>query len=193
MRRLAIVLVLLACKASAQSSRPRPQEPRAASAASDGSWTLDTLRSYLEAAIQAADKRYEQRFDAQATAVAAALAAQKEALAQALEAANKAVAKAETAAEKRFDAVNEFRGALKNQQDMLLPKAEAEQRFIAMDARVKAVEAATAAMISRGEGKSEITGPLWAIAGAVAAALIVYAITRSGKHRDASRWTDADH
>ncbi len=64
-------------------------------------WTVDTLKEHLESMAAAYDRRYEQRFEAQEQAVTAALNAAKE-----------AVQKAEVAAEKRFDAVNEFRGQL---------------------------------------------------------------------------------
>jgi hypothetical protein len=86
------------------------------------------LREHLEALINAHDRRYEQRFGDQATAVQAALNAAKE-----------AVLKAETAAEKRFESVNEFRETLDDQQRTLIPRAEAELRMNAIAARVDEV------------------------------------------------------
>lgn len=72
-------------------------------------WTYKTLKHYLDARIKAAEKsfaalmherevRNNQRFDAQEKAVKAALDAAKE-----------ATGKAETAADKRFNGLNELR------------------------------------------------------------------------------------
>lgn len=81
-------------------------------------WTVDTLRSHLSTIINERDRRYGERFDAQENAVAAALQAAKE-----------AVNKAETAAEKRFDAVNEFRGQLADQAATFMPREVAETQM----------------------------------------------------------------
>lgn len=51
---------------------------------------------------------------------------QKQAVSAALSAQEKAVGKAETAAEKRFDSVNEFRAQLSDQANTFMPRAEAE-------------------------------------------------------------------
>src|ERR1700689_1575360 len=56
------------------------------------------------------DVRYEQRFKAMDEKTSLALTASE-----------KAVSKAETATEKRFDAVNEFRGTLSDQARLLIP------------------------------------------------------------------------
>lgn len=68
---------------------------------------------HLKALIDERDRRYEQRFVDQATAVSAALAS-----------AEKAVTKAEEASNKRFDAVNEFRGQLSDQASQFMTRAE---------------------------------------------------------------------
>ena len=67
-------------------------------------WTLDTLHEHVQ--VQLGDLRtlLGERKQAQETGVNAALLA-----------AEKAVAKAETAAEKRFESVNEFRAQLTDQ------------------------------------------------------------------------------
>jgi hypothetical protein len=64
------------------------------------------------------DRRYEERFRATDEKTGLALTSSE-----------KAVAKAEVATEKRFDAVNEFRGQLKDQAATLLPRAEANIEF----------------------------------------------------------------
>ena len=67
----------------------------------------------LEAVCNERERASKQRFKAQDRAVLAALAA-----------AEKAVSKAEIAAEKRFDAVNEFRGQLKDQAATFVTRTE---------------------------------------------------------------------
>ncbi len=63
------------------------------------------LKDYLKSIINEKDQKYEQRFKSIIDNIAIALTAM-----------DKAVSKAEAAAEKRFESVNEFRGALANQQ-----------------------------------------------------------------------------
>lgn len=75
------------------------------------------------------DKRYENRFQSQDEKTTLALTASKE-----------AISKAETATEKRFDAVNEFRGALSDQAAMLLPRAEANTKFENYDEKIANVQ-----------------------------------------------------
>jgi hypothetical protein len=58
----------------------------------------------------------------------------------ALSAAKEAVTKAELASDKRFEGVNEFRGALNDQQRTLIPRAEAELRFNGNEARLATLE-----------------------------------------------------
>jgi hypothetical protein len=70
-------------------------------------WTVDTLKEHVDVRFAAAEK-----------AVDAALASSKE-----------AVVKAEKAAEKRFDAANEFRGQLSDQAATFMPRLESEQRM----------------------------------------------------------------
>lgn len=78
-------------------------------------WTVETLRQYILSLLREMDERHEQRFNSQ-----------KELVASALSSADKAVMKAETAAEKRFDSVNEFRSLVNDQQRTLMPRLEAE-------------------------------------------------------------------
>ena len=82
----------------------------------------------------------------------------------ALVAAKEAVAKAEFAAEKRFDAVNEFRATLRDQQSTFISRNEAEIKFKALDDKLSAVIARQNA----DTGKSEGSAWLWAtIVGAI--------------------------
>lgn len=97
------------------------------------------LLQYIEARLRDADLRYSQRYDAQTIAVNAALLAAKEAIGAALLAAEKAVTKAEMASEKRFEAVNEFRATLADQSNTLMPRSEADARFLAMGEKLDAL------------------------------------------------------
>ena len=84
----------------------------------DGIDLKDLFNSQIEnirTLIESNDRNYNQRFEnvIQATA-------------QALAASDRAVSKAETASEKRFDAVNEFRATLADQQRNLMPRNEVD-------------------------------------------------------------------
>lgn len=95
-------------------------------------WGTDTLKEYLESLLAAADLRYQQRFESQEQNLATAITAQEKAIGAALSSAERAVAKAENATEKRFEGVNEFRGALEDRDRLNMPRAEAESRLIAI-------------------------------------------------------------
>lgn len=93
-------------------------------------WTVDTLRVHLERLINEQSKYSDERFRAADKAVEAALLA-----------AEKAVNKAETAAARRFEAVNEFRGQLADQAATLMPRNEAETRINAMSEKLNDLSA----------------------------------------------------
>jgi len=76
-------------------------------------FTLDSLRIYLESLRKSDLERFNEQF-----------AASKDAVAAALVAAERAAIKAESAAEKRFDSVNEFRATLKDQQALFVTRTE---------------------------------------------------------------------
>ena len=91
--------------------------------------TSISLKAHFEAILAEIEKRNVQRFESQSLATAAALAA-----------ADRAVTKAETSAEKRFEAVNEFRNTLGDQQRTLMPRSESEIRFSSLTDRVAKIE-----------------------------------------------------
>lgn len=80
-----------------------------------GGWTLDTLEKFLDSRIVAVEKNVT-------TAMAAA---------------DKAVTKAEVASEKRFDSVNEFRNAMKDQQSSFADKENTDLRLKAIENRLE--------------------------------------------------------
>jgi hypothetical protein len=92
-------------------------------------WTIDTAMAHLQSLIDANERLTKERFVSQQQAVSAALAAAKE-----------AVQKAESAAERRFESVNEFRNTLSDQQRTLMPRAEFESMEKAISFRLDAID-----------------------------------------------------
>jgi hypothetical protein len=123
--------------------------------AANGGWTIETLREHFDVVLGANDRRYEQRFKDSQTAVDAALNAAKE-----------AVLKAEMASEKRFEGVNEFRQTLADQQRTLMPRAEAELRMGAIEARLESITKATSARNAEQKGGREVWA--WVFSGVMA-------------------------
>lgn len=139
-----------------------------------------TLKEHIETLIDNNDRRYEQRFNDANVAVGAALAAAEKAVAAALAGQKEAVTKAEVAAEKRFESVNEFRNTLSDQQRMLLPRLEAEVKFINIeknfDSMIKEISSLRETR-SLNTGKSEGVGVGWAwIVGAITVIAAVIAL-----------------
>ena len=83
---------------------------------------LDGFRNLMDER----DRRYDQRFEAMDEKTSLALTSSE-----------KAVSKAEAATEKRFDAVNEFRGQLKDQAATLMPRAEADSKFKTLEDKLE--------------------------------------------------------
>jgi len=117
-----------------------------------------SLREHIETLLAEKDLRYQQRFDANGAAISAALLA-----------AEKAVTKAEAATERRFEAVNEFRGTLSDQAKAFVQRVELDpisQRLADLASRV-----------DRMEGKSTGSAASWSvIVAAIGAAGVIVAI-----------------
>jgi hypothetical protein len=145
-------------------------------------WTVDTLRAYLNEKVadtrdftrqqildlrdmtrqQAEDHRrmLDERYATQTKALDAAFKAAEQAVAVALSNAEKATTKAEAAADKRFDAVNEFRQVLTDQTATFLPRTEYDTAHAALNDRVNSVTERLGALelrltsrLDRGEGQ----------------------------------------
>lgn len=127
----------------------------------------DRLAS-IETLLVERDLRYNERFEAQALAVNAALTAAKE-----------AVNKAEVAAEKRFDAANEFRGQLSDQAATFMPRLESEQRMGELERRLIEVGSRLDTMTGRSSGFTDGYGYVVGIVGTLiaVAAIAVGAFT----------------
>jgi hypothetical protein len=120
----------------------------------------DVLRTDLEAfkkLMDERDRRIEERFRAMDEKTGLALTSSE-----------KAVTKAEFATEKRFDAVNEFRGQLKDQASTLIPRAEAETRFAAIDKDVEDLKK----IVTLSQGRGLGIGVSWAIVATVIVMLL---------------------
>lgn len=91
-------------------------------------WTIDSLKAYFEQRLNDRDDFLNR------------LAAERDKqVSLAFSAAAEAVRKAETAAEKRFDAVNEFRGQLADQARDFMPRNEAELLVKALAEKIDAL------------------------------------------------------
>ncbi len=83
-------------------------------------WTIDTLHEHLGSRLDAMERLAEERESHNVERFAAA----QDRVRVAMDAAEKATVKAETAIDKRFDGVNELRGALSDQAGLMLPRTE---------------------------------------------------------------------
>jgi CHASE3 domain sensor protein len=92
-------------------------------------WTVDTLRQHFQRQHDDLKDLLGERADSQRVAMSAALAS-----------AEKAVTVANTAAEKRFDSVNEFRQTLTDQANTLMSRAEATALLAALSERLTRLE-----------------------------------------------------
>jgi hypothetical protein len=139
-------------------------------------WTPDLLFLHLKTVIDAQGDNYleqleamsrmlDERYSTQTKALDAAFAAQQVAMATAqstaekavnaaLQAAKEAVDKANTASEKRFEAVNEFRGQLSDVMSTMIPRTEAEQRFTALDKAIGEIKSVADKGFSTVEARS---------------------------------------
>lgn len=146
-------------------------------------WTLDTLRVHLNSKIEGNDLRYQQRFDAQQLAIKDAMTAQKELAAAAILAADKATVKAEDAANKRFDSVNEFRGALSDLGRTMMSRSEAEARFGALLEKIDGPNGITR-QVERNAGKGMGLHAGWGylFAGVMMIVAVVSLFVRFGAH-----------
>lgn len=99
----------------------------------------------------------------------------KEAVAAALAAAQAAVDKAETAASKRFDSTNEFRGQLADQAATFMPREVADQQFAQVREQISALTTRMDQETGRAAGVGATIGYLLAAATLVISLVVVFA------------------
>jgi len=109
------------------------------------SWTVDTLAVFMQRQIDDMWRALDERSTQQGTAVR-----------DALQAAEKAVTKAEVAAERRFEAVNEFRGQLSDQAGTFMPRSEADVRFGALAKDIGEIKKNQSEAHGRGAGVDRV-------------------------------------
>jgi hypothetical protein len=105
----------------------------------DPGWTVGTLAVHLQSQIDEINAQADGRFRAQERLTEVRLAAAAIAVDTALYSVEKATVKAEVANEKRFDSVNEFRGALADAQSHFVTRVEHEswgQRLDSLEKRL---------------------------------------------------------
>lgn len=123
-----------------------------------------SLKEFINDKISALEKGIDARFESvSATTI------------QALAAADKATSKAETASEKRFDAVNEFRSTLSDQQRTLMPRAEAEILIKGLNDKIDSLNITTISRQSKDAGQKEGMGTVALIAGIVSTIIAILA------------------
>lgn len=107
-------------------------------------WSVEAVLEHINRVFEIHDAKYEQRFEAQEKAVAAAL-----------DSAKTAVNKADEAAQKRFEAVNEFRALVTDLIRTLMPRAEAEIAVRELSRRIADLERGRGEGSARGSGVKE--------------------------------------
>lgn len=122
------------------------------------SMALDALKAaHLPIEIKIAV--IEERMSGVKSLLDAQLAAQQEATKIAMANADKATTKAETAAEKRFESMNEFREQLADQAQTFMPRRESEARHEQSGEKIAAVQS----RVDRTEGRSTGVSSSWGI------------------------------
>jgi hypothetical protein len=126
----------------------------------DTEWTVGTLHEHLSQVLSERDQRYEQRF-----------ADLERALTTALAASEKAILKAEGATERRFEAVNEFRGTLSDQASQFVTRAENDAMNLRVSERLE--ELTNRVNRSEGRGAGLNAGWVYLLAGIAALGTII--------------------
>jgi hypothetical protein len=148
---------------------PPKDEPRVIS-----EWSIDTLYVHLSRIVEDLDKRTTIAMTGRFELLNTALMAVEKSAANALAASAAATQKAEAAMEKRFESVNEFRGAMGDQAARFITRAEVDQRMAASDKETAGVVSRLDRIEGRGIGLQAGWGILIAIV--TVAALILGAI-----------------
>jgi hypothetical protein len=126
-------------------------------------WTFGTLLEHLQGKINDVEVRTQEKFELSKQAIDAALAASEKAINAAMAAAEKAVTKAEVAAEKRFDSVNEFRSAMKDQQTTFADKTQTDFRLATLEKRLDEASGQWKGIVMLGGGVAGIVTILVAV------------------------------
>lgn len=121
-----------------------------------------SLKEYINDKLASLEKSTDSRFESVTINTNAALAA-----------ADRAVNKAEAASEKRFDAVNEFRATLSDQQRTLMPRAESEILIRGLNDKIDALNLTTITKQSKDVGQREGMWTVSVVAGIVSIIVVI--------------------
>lgn len=134
----------------------------------------------VDAALAAAERTVKQRADQQDREFHEHLDQYRRETSLAFSTSDKAIEKAERAAEKRFDAVNEFRQQLGDQAATFMPRSEAQARWESLGEKLDAL--ATRLDRSEGRGTGLNAGWVYLVAAIAAVGTIVslYLALRGG-------------
>lgn len=114
-------------------------------------WTVDSLKEHFETRINALEDRLDERHQAQ----------------------KEAILKSETAAERRFESVNEFRGQLNDQVKTFITRDTYDVGHSALETKVAVVENLITGMIAEKRGAGDQTKAIYALAGFVSVVLVI--------------------
>lgn len=159
---VAIILILLTLPATAQVSPPIPANPDT------------TIKDYLLSIINERDRLYNGRIDALDNKVLQKFESVEKSLSAAIGNQALAVQKAETAAEKRFDSVNEFRNQLKDQQVTLVTRSEIDARFKSLEEKIALIVSYQNQASGRGQNAEFLWSALIAVAGLAVAGIVAF-------------------
>jgi hypothetical protein len=146
-------------------------------------WTIDTLRKSLTQRIEAQDRLVHMQIEAVYDKIRSQehnMSAQLEFVRSNTEAAfgasEKAILKAESAAERRFESVNEFRAALSDQTARLMPRNEVENMFKSVNEKIDEMRK----QLDLGAGRRVGGAALWGyIVGGVGLLVSIAVLVRS--------------
>jgi hypothetical protein len=148
---------------------PPKDEPRVIS-----EWSIDTLYVHLSRIVEDLDKRQTIDLNGRFNLLSTALLAVEKSAAAALASSKEATLKAENAMERRFEGVNEFRGAMGDQATRFITRAEVDSRMVASDKETAGVISRLDRLESRGLGLKEGWGWLIGVIGVVAAIVMAF-------------------
>lgn len=114
-------------------------------------WTVDSLKEHFESRLDSLEKRLQERADAQ----------------------DRAITKSETQMEKRFDAVNEFRGQLNDQVKTFLTRETYEVAHEALDGKVDIIQNLITGIVAERRGGTDRVNGIYAFAGFVSVVLLI--------------------
>lgn len=148
-------------------STPPRDEPRVIS-----EWSIDTLYVHLSRIVEDLDKRQTLDMNGKFQLLSTALLAVEKSASAALASSAMANEKAENAMEKRFEGVNEFRGAMGDQASRFITRSEVDQRMAASDKETAGLGSRLDRLEARSGGLRDGWGYLVGLVGLIAGVVL---------------------